>query len=97
MDRALPPPPPRSNSDRRTQSSGRGLRHLPSGHEHANHVWLTAALLAVNLTACCRELCPATGASTGPDTRPQRHPAKALRNLLFCIPLRIVRTGRRLA
>jgi hypothetical protein len=59
-------------------------------------VWLTAALLAVNLTACCRELCPATGASTGPDTRPQRHPAKALRNLLFCIPLRIVRTGRRL-
>ena len=59
-------------------------------------MWLTAALLAVNLTAFCCELCPAAGASTGPDARPQRRHAKALRNLLFCIPLRIVRTGRRL-
>ena len=75
---------------------GQALRHLPSGDEHANRVWLTAALLAVNLTAFCCELCPAAGASTGPDARPQRRHAKALRNLLFCIPLRIVRTGRRL-
>ncbi|MGO9956222.1 MAG: IS1380 family transposase [Solirubrobacteraceae bacterium] len=75
---------------------GQALRHLPSGDQHANRVWLTAALLAVNLTAFCCDLCPAAGASTGSDTRPQRRHAKALRNLLFCIPLRIVRTGRQL-
>jgi len=75
---------------------GQALRHLPSGDEHANRVWLTAALLAVNLTAFCCELCPAAGASEGPDIQPQRRHAKTLRNLLFCIPLRIVRTARRL-
>jgi hypothetical protein len=57
-------------------------------------VWLTAALLAVNLTAFCCDLCPAAGASAGPDIRPQRRHTKTLRNLLFCIPLRIVRTAR---
>lgn len=75
---------------------GQALRHLPSGDEHANRVWMTAALAAVNLTAFCCDLCPAAGASVGPDTRPRRRHAKALRNLLFCIPLRIVRTARRL-
>jgi len=75
---------------------GQALRHLPSGDEHANRVWLTAALLAVNLTAFCCDLCPAAGASEGPHARPQRRHAKALRNLFFCIPLRIVRTARRL-
>jgi Transposase DDE domain len=38
---------------------GQALRHLPSGDEHANRVWLTAALLALNLTAFCCDLCPA--------------------------------------
>jgi Transposase DDE domain group 1 len=41
---------------------GQALRHLPSGNEHANRVWLTAALLALNLTAFCCDLCPAAGA-----------------------------------
>lgn len=59
-------------------------------------MWLTAALLALNLTAFCCDLCPAAGASVGPDAEPQRRHAKALRNLIFCIPLRIVRTARRL-
>jgi hypothetical protein len=59
-------------------------------------VWLTAALLALNLTAFCCDLCPAAGASTSPDAKPQRRHAKALRNLIFSIPLRIVRTARRL-
>lgn len=75
---------------------GQALRHLPSGDEHANRVWLTAALTALNLTAFCCDLCPAAGASVSPDPQPQRRHAKALRNLFFCIPLRIVRTARRL-
>lgn len=75
---------------------GQALRHLPSGDENANRVWLTAALTALNLTAWCCDVSPAAGASSGPDTKPQRRHGKALRNLLFCIPLRIVRTARRL-
>jgi hypothetical protein len=75
---------------------GQALRHLPSGDEHANRVWLTAALLALSLTAFCCELCPAAGASgKAPDNAPLRRAAKTLRNLIFCIPARIVRTGRR--
>jgi len=75
---------------------GQALRHLPSGSEHANRVWLTAALLALNLTAFCCDLCPAAGASgKAPDNAPLRRAAKTLRNLMFNIPARIVRTGRR--
>ena len=76
---------------------GQALRRLPSASEHANRVWLTAALLALNLTAFCCELCPAAGASgKAPQGAPLRRAAKTLRNLIFCIPARIVRTGRRL-
>jgi hypothetical protein len=76
---------------------GQALRHLPSGDEHANRVWLTAALLALNLTAFCCDLCPAAGASgKAPTDAPLRRAAKTLRNLMFNIPARIVRTGRRL-
>lgn len=58
---------------------------------------LTAALLALNLNAFCRDLCPAAGASgKAPADAPLRRAAKTLRNLLFNIPARIVRTGRRL-
>lgn len=73
------------------------LRRLPSASEHANRVWLTAALLALNLTAFCCDLCPAAGASgKAPQHAPLRRAAKTLRNLIFCIPARIVRTGRQL-
>jgi hypothetical protein len=76
---------------------GQALRRLPSSDQHANRVWLTAALLALNLTAFCCDLCPAAGASgKAPRNAPLRRAAKTLRNLLFCIPARIVRTGRRL-
>jgi hypothetical protein len=76
---------------------GQGLRHLPSGDQNANRVWLTAALLALNLTAFCCDLCPAAGASgKAPEGAPLRRAAKTLRNLMFNIPARIVRTGRRL-
>jgi hypothetical protein len=76
---------------------GQALRRLPSASEHANRVWLTAALLALNLTAFCCDLCPAAGASgKAPHNAPLRRAAKTLRNLFFCIPARIVRTGRQL-
>jgi hypothetical protein len=75
----------------------------PLGDEHANRVWLTAAQLALKLTAFCCDLCPAAGASgKAPDNAPLRRAAKTLRNpktlrnLMFNIPARIVRTGRRL-
>ena len=60
-------------------------------------MWLTAALPALNLTAYCCELCPAARASgKAPDKAPLRRAAKTLRNLMFNIPARIVRTGRRM-
>jgi hypothetical protein len=52
--------------------------------------------LALNLTALCCDLCPAARASGKPDDVPLRRAAKTLRNLMFTIPARIVRTGRRL-
>lgn len=75
---------------------GQALRHLPSGDEHANRVWLTAALLALNLTAWCCDLCPTAGASgKAPQHAPLRRAAHTLRRILFCIPARIVRSARR--
>ncbi|MGE5636787.1 MAG: IS1380 family transposase [Nocardioidaceae bacterium] len=75
---------------------GQALRHLPSGCEHANRVWLQAALTALCLTAMCCDLCPAAGASgKAPRDAPLRRAARTLRRLLFCVPARIVRTGRR--
>ncbi|HEV8320677.1 MAG TPA: transposase, partial [Myxococcota bacterium] len=75
---------------------GQALRHLPSGDINANRVWLTAALLALNLTAFCCDLCPAAGASgKAPDDAPLRRAADTLRRILFCVPARIIRTARR--
>jgi hypothetical protein len=75
---------------------GQALRHLPSGDHNANRVWLTAALLALNLSAFCCDLCPAAGASgKAPDDAPLRRAAHTLRRILFNIPARIIRTARR--
>lgn len=75
---------------------GQALRHLPSGNINANRVWLTAALLAVNLTAYCCDLCPAARASgKAPDDAPLRRAAATLRRILFNVPARIIRSGRR--
>jgi hypothetical protein len=77
--------------------TGQALRHLPSGDINANRVWLTASLLATNLTAWCCDLCPAAAASgQAPANMPLRRHAHTLRRLLFNIPARIIRTGRRL-
>jgi hypothetical protein len=75
---------------------GQALRHLPSGDQNANRVWLTAALLALNLAAFCCDLCPAAGASgKAPDDAPLRRTARTLRRILFNVPARIIRTARR--
>jgi len=75
---------------------GQALRHLPSGNINANRVWLTCALLALNLTACCCDLCPAARASgKAPKDAPLRRAAHTLRRILFNVPARIVRTARR--
>jgi Transposase DDE domain group 1 len=75
---------------------GQALRHLPSGNQDANRVWLTAALLALNMTAFCCDLCPAAGASgKAPDDAPLRRTAQTLRRILFNIPARIIRSARR--
>ncbi len=77
--------------------TGQALRHLPSGDINANRVWLTAAMLAVNLTAWCCDLSPAAGASGQAETNtPLRRHAHTLRRILFNIPARIIRTGRRI-
>lgn len=75
---------------------GQALRHLPSGKLNANRLWLTCALLALNITAWVCDISPAASASAkaGQDTPLRRH-AKTLRRLLFCVPGRIVRSARR--
>jgi Transposase DDE domain group 1 len=76
--------------------TGQALRHLPSGDIHANRVWMTAALLALNITAWVCDLCPAAGASGhAPKHTPLRRHANTLRRILFNIPARIIRSARR--
>ncbi|MCA1678485.1 MAG: IS1380 family transposase [Actinobacteria bacterium] len=74
---------------------GQPLRHLPSGDLDANRLWLTSCLLALNITAMICDISPAASASgTAPDATPLRRHAKALRQILFCVPARITRTAR---
>jgi hypothetical protein len=74
---------------------GQALRHLPSGKLAANRLWLCCSLLALNITAWVCDISPAAGASgAAPDHTPLRRHAKTLRQLMFCVPARIVRTAR---
>ncbi len=77
---------------------GQPLRHLPSGDLNANRVWLTASLIALNITAILCDLSPAAAASgKAPDhDTPLRRHAKALRRILFCVPARVIRTARQI-
>ena len=65
---------------------GYALRHLPSGIQAVNRVWLWAALLALNLSAWTQAL--GLGASS-------RAHAKRLRRELVCVPGRVLRHARR--
>jgi Transposase DDE domain group 1 len=76
---------------------GQPLRHLPSGDINANRVWLTASLIALNITAILCDLSPAAAASgQAPNDTPLRRHAKALRRILFCVPARITRSARQI-
>ncbi len=77
--------------------NGQALRHLPSGDINANRVWMTAALLALNITAWVCDLSPAAAASgSAPARTPLRRHAHTLRRILFNIPARIIRSARRI-
>jgi hypothetical protein len=74
---------------------GHALRHLPSRGLNANRLWLCCCLVALNICAWVCDISPAAGASgSAPDRTPLRRHAKTLRQLLFCVPARIVRTAR---
>jgi len=67
---------------------GAALRHLPSGHQGVNTVWMWAALLAGNISVLLQAL-------TGIDEDGRAHAAR-LRHELLCVPARLVRHGRAL-
>jgi hypothetical protein len=74
---------------------GQPLRHLPSGDINANRLWLASCLMALNITAIVCDTSPAAGASgAAPEGTPLRRHAKALRQILFCVPARITRSAR---
>jgi hypothetical protein len=76
---------------------GQALRHLPSGKLAANRLWLACALLALNVCAWVCDISPVAAASgSARDDTPLRRHAKTLRRILFCVPGRIVRSGRRI-
>jgi hypothetical protein len=74
---------------------GQALRRMPSADLNANRTWMTAALMALNLCAMACDLSPAAGASgKAPTDAPLRRTAKTLRQLLLCVPARIIHTAR---
>jgi hypothetical protein len=76
---------------------GQALRHLPSGDPNATRLWLACSLLALNITAWVCDISPAAAASgNAPENTPLRRHAKTLRQILFCVTGRIVRTARQL-
>lgn len=75
---------------------GQPLRHLPSADMNSNRLWLACCLLALNITAMICDISPAAGAcANAPEGTPLRRHAKALRQILFCVPAHITRTARR--
>jgi hypothetical protein len=66
---------------------GLALRHLPSGYEAVNRVWMWSALLALNLSAWVQAL-------GGADADGRAH-AKRARRELFCFPARVIHHARR--
>ena len=67
---------------------GAALRHLPSGHESVNSVWMWAAFTALNLSALLQAL-------AGLDKHARAH-GERLRRELLCVPARVIRHAGRL-
>lgn len=64
---------------------GYGMRHLPSGDPTINHLWVAAALTALNLAALTQLLA----------SQPRRH-AKRLRHDWLHVPGRVLRHARQI-
>jgi hypothetical protein len=60
---------------------GLAMRHMPSGYEAVNVMWMWAALLGLNISAWLQAL-------TGHDTADGRAHGKRLRRELVCFPAR---------
>jgi hypothetical protein len=71
----------------RDSKLGLALRHLPSGYQTVNAVWMWSAFLALNISAW-------TQALAGIDTTSRAH-AKRARRELFGVPARVLRHARR--
>lgn len=65
---------------------GLALRHMPSGYESVNALWMWAALLGLNLSSWLQAL-------TGHDEHEGRAHGKRLRRELISIPARVTRHG----
>ena len=68
---------------------GLAMRHMPSGYEAVNAMWMWAALLGLNLSSWLQAL-------TGHDQVDGRAHGKRLRRELLCVPARVVRHAGRL-
>jgi hypothetical protein len=68
---------------------GLALRHLPSGYEAVNAMWMWSALIGLNISSWLQAL-------TGHDETDGRAHGKRLRRELVCVAARVTRHGRRL-
>ena len=65
---------------------GLALRHMPSGYEAVNAMWMWAAFIGLNVSSWLQAL-------TGHDQLGGRAHGKRLRRELVCIPARVTRHG----
>jgi hypothetical protein len=68
---------------------GLALRHMPSGYESVNVMWMWAALLGLNISSWLQAL-------TGHDEAEGRAHGKRLRRELVCVAARVTRHARHL-
>lgn len=68
---------------------GLALRHMPSGYESVNQLWMWAALVGLNISSWLQAL-------TGHDETDGRAHGKRLRRELVCIAARVTNHARRL-
>ena len=68
---------------------GLALRHMPSGYEAVNAMWMWAVLIGLNISSWLQAL-------TGHDQPTGRAHGKRLRRELICVPARVTRHGGRL-
>jgi hypothetical protein len=67
---------------------GLAMRHMPSGYESVNVMWMWAALLGLNISSWLQAL-------TGHDEQDGRAHAKRLRRELVCVAARVTNHGGR--